>query len=428
MNSLTNNNNFNLSINSGDGGDGGAMYIGHSDYNNGSGGFAGFIFFNINKINNTQEFNLSVNSGDGGNSGITSVGTSIPRQTADGGFGGSIIPNINDINNTGNLNINLNSGNGGSGINVGNGGYVFDMLFSNVINKITSSSDDFLINILSGEKGLPAFNSLEDGKPGSTGDIIINNLLNASPNFEIVTKVNDNSILEDGSQCCADVVNKIEPTSGDIVIENLENNSYLPKTLKTQNNNLINLSEIIINSCYIKDYDITNLDYDSRTFYLSSVNGEDILSNFNNYYSGISIFGKNINECPYCESIAYDSSFRIYEDYSLYSNINGHINVGDLNIYYAKDSNALEILRKGTDNFLLYTNKNIIYSQESDFDLLYKYELNKNLLYNVSENRDFVSDDKLYCPAQHYYIKGKISYNNQSKLMEFPFTPLFSLE
>jgi hypothetical protein len=429
LNSIVNFNKFNLIVDSGDAGSGGdcATEEQFSIIKPGSGGFGGFVFMNINNIINKDNLDISIVSGNGGSSGDCVFHDNY------GGFGGSIFPEINTIFNEGNININLFSGKGGTGDFGGYGGHVFGMFISNIINEPNPSSG-IVINILSGEKG----SSIDDGiygKPGSTGNITIENLKNSNSNFNIITKVNDNSILNINSQCCNNIFNKIEPSSGNILIKNLETGSYLPRVLKTENNNIIDLSEIIINTCYIKNNDISDLDYNSRIFYLSSVNGKDILSNFKNYYSGIIVFGDALIDCPYCEFVGYDSTYRIDYDYDLYSNINGIINIGDLNIYYAKDSNIFEISKKSSifedQEFLLYTNKEIINSQESEFGL-YKYEFNKNILYNVNENKDFLSSDKLYCPAQHYYIKAEIEYyinNDQnSKSVEFPFTPLFSIE
>jgi hypothetical protein len=130
-----------------------------------------------------------------------------------------------------------------------------------------------------------------------------------------------------------------------------------------------------------------------------------------------------------------DSAYRINHNFAIYSDILGTIEVNDLNIYYATESypNIPFKLPISDDPYVVYSNRNSINAVNSDIDsALYKYDLSKDNLYlpNDFSGDGFIDeDDKLYCPAQQYYLKAKITKANEGIIyVEFPFVPLYSLD
>ena len=449
---------FNIDLNSGSGGyGGGGSGSGscghHNGWDSGPGGHGGLVFLDMNNIYNFDNLSLNVFSGNGGYGAKGGRGRGCyyyPRRPGAGGHGGHggiiYIDEINDLYNNSDFDLELSAGFGGNGGsdgdhggsrdkgNGGYGGWVSDLNITQLIN--SGNHSNFNIDILSGKLGLMGVNGNNgsNGKTGSTGDINIKFLENKSENFKIETKLNES--IEDfvSSNFCCDYLNTDElPNSGNITIEYLDSGSYLPNILKSINNNPIDTTFIDIDSCYINSATYESLVYKSGMLNINAVNIKDIRGNFDTVNSEIGLFLEDSGiECPYCDLTELNSPLRLDLDYSLYSNFDGNISAYDLNIYYSTESNANEIfnLPNSLDvDYVIYTNESPIIAEVSEFDSsLYEYKLKKDLLLYLPEDRILGNDERLYCPAQQYIIKAKITPigGGTKKEIQFPFVPLFS--
>ena len=151
-----------------------------------------------------------------------------------------------------------------------------------------------------------------------------------------------------------------------------------------------------------------------------------------------------LSNCPYCDAVTNVSNiiiendfYKIPETYDLYSDVNGSIDVNDLNIYYydAQNTSPFKLLipTEPTMTPIYRNNKEIIPKYDEDLGL-YVYTINQKNLQLMDPiywkefdhiNYKLDLEDNLYCMAQQYYISGTITKDNESIPFNFPFTPIF---
>ncbi|MDD4220855.1 MAG: hypothetical protein PHR48_00565 [Candidatus ainarchaeum sp.] len=461
--------NLNLNLKSGNGGlaGQGSESIGNTGSVGfgGNGGNSGNIDFNVFEINNysiDSNLNISIISGNGGNGGDSGVdhGGEPTANFAHGGNGGNsshiFWRNNTSVYNEGILDLNITAGNGGNGGkkiyhcdkkrsyagNGGNAGTVAEIIFDNITNTFESK---FNLDVATGKKGLitekkeSCIQNAVDGSPGRLYDLDIDYLDNKSKDLEIKMVSED-----DLRNFNCDSYNY-----SNININYLQTRSYLPKTLHTVNVDKTRTSgynsecrQININGCYVDT--TSNVNYFTDKLNLSVTNNLDMDNIFRNQ---IAIGSKDIDYkyCPYCDIISLDnSSFRISQEYSLYSDKQGTIKANDLNIYYAYDSlnwdpstwsseysnfNGIFKINVKNQKLPIYTNTEDIIPVYDDDLGLYEYKVTKdNLRWNYDPEYTFRENDYLYCAGQPYVLRGTLIVPFQSqKFFKIPFTPIFKI-
>jgi hypothetical protein len=506
---------------------------------------AGHVFFNLNYLENNGLLSSKIISGTGGvggNGSRSGTNTKTPGYGGKGGDAGSIFLYINNINNKANLDLNLVSGNGGPGGDTGfdnggepsankaiggsggNGGDIyfckaiwvneigfqcFNSKYSSLINKgnfnliantgigndggrknnypkkgiagdggnggsinsdltfeFLRNSGVFNISIETSYGGVKGNSSGGvDGVGGKTTNVIINFLENSNNNFNISM----NSKKE------------ISPNESDVIIEKLQNGSYLPSKIYTvftdrdlvynqecvdtcENNfdecisvihkicemmflsckiNCLEFQDMaavtqnrkikINNACYVKQ-PLSGLDYKTEFIYVKSAN-QDAFENL--LPENVTTSLTSNSECVICDYYDFenlneifptDSGNKFFKNYTLYSTVKGKINAGDLKIHYAKNDPSFTKINNlynpftKQNNLPLYTNKlDITSSQEPNSLGLYEYNIDaSNLEWYYDKEMD-LSEKDIYCYNQNYIIEGKIG----TKTFNFPFTPLF---
>lgn len=444
-------------------------------------GNSGSINFNITNIENNNQLNINLKTGDGGTGGnsvidlCTGAAIDEPINGGDGGNAGDItISKIEQIKNFGELTLEISGGNGGyagsqraerdwacdfghngSG---GNGGSISDLNIGILQNKLYNSVFNLKIN--SGTLGkvtlLPDScaddpnnnGGKEDtsfGFPGNIGNINIDFLENNSANdFEIISNFNftpndyDLAIAAtnnggiDGIDNGADMpsIALLSPylRLSDITINYLRNGSYLPKKIYAyttiENYSFFN-NDLRIDGCYISP---TTVNYDIKDDVIIVATNPESISVLN------SNFDLTYRFCPHCEIMPLDDTQNRYtRDYSLYSNTNGIVNIGDLNIHYSNPLDQSIYYTKRTDDKQLpvYTNKNPISGEWNPKINSYEYKIKPEDLnyysHTPEEDIDLLNqEDNLFCYGQEYIINGKINAG-AIKPFNFPFVPLREL-
>lgn len=447
-------------------------------------GNSGSIDFNITNIENNNLLNINLKTGDGGTGGNSvvdrCVGSAIdePIHGGNGGNAGDIkTSKIEQIRNFGELNLEISGGNGGyagsqrveqdwacgfghngSG---GNGGSISDLNIGILQNKLSDSIFNLKIN--SGALGkvtLLSDSCADDprndggrentsfGLPGNIGNINIDFVENNSANgFEITSNFNftpadyDLAIVAtnnggiDGADNGSDM-QSIELLNSylklsNITINYLNNGSYLPKNISAytaiDNYSFFN-NDIRINGCYINP---TAVNYNIKDDTIIGATNPDAISVVN------SNFDLTYRFCPHCEVIRFeDDQSRYTKQYNLYSNINGTINPGDLNIYYSdynSQPNSIYYTKRTDGQFLpVYTNKNsisgVFNTKVNSYEYLITPEDLNRYSYDPEEDRDNLNpeaDDYLFCYGEEYILDGKITtIQGGDKSFNFPFVPL----
>lgn len=445
------------------------------------GGSSGFLSADIRNIENTENLIINLNTGNGGN------GSHSPKDDAtddsfnggNGGDAGSVqINKINNFYNSGVLKISAIAGNGGwagtsrySGTNdcdwgtvtfgvfsdeqdnhgdSGNGGSISDLNISTLINK----SNNFEIYMKAGELGK---RNVADGtctqyqldkpfgKPGVLGNVNIGFLENYVQGINITSKLNfsmadyqlaataqANDSTDDGGESGdTGYMRKLDDLGikvTNVNINYLKNGSSLPKIIDIKNpqENILFDNFINITGCYIQP---TQLDYEfngATGIYASNI---DFLRTVVPDYVGLTY-----RFCPHCEVMPLDDTQNRYtRDYSLYSNTNGIVNIGDLNIHYSNPLDQSIYYTKRTDDKQLpvYTNKNPISGEWNPKINSYEYKIKPEDLnyysHTPEEDIDLLNqEDNLFCYGQEYIINGKINAG-AIKPFNFPFVPLREL-
>jgi hypothetical protein len=473
---ITNYGNINITLETGKGGEGVKRdkedCAGIKNQSGGGGGNSGDLNFDVTNIYNFGNIIFDLKTGNGGNGGYTSIddaGRDDDWKGGGGGTAGSIfISNIDKIINYENIIFNAIAGDGGNGAmhraenyddhckkgnngSGGSGGNISDINITTFLNRLNSSK--FELNIKNGALGIIDTSSDETcaklrgryfGGPGKLGDITIDFLDNKSSNG--IKIKSDFSFTE--SQYALAVVatsnggNDGQNNGGDmrqlpdlnlklsnIKINYLSNGSYLPKTIfasiPIDNYEYFN-NDIRIKGCYINP---TTVDYEIKDHTRIEATNSDVISMLN------SEFDLTSNYCPHCEVMPLDDSQNRYtRDYSIFSNINGTINVGDLNVYYSNPLDQSRYYTKRTDNKQLpvYTNKNPISGVFNPKTNNYEYKIEpKDLIYYSHTPEDDIDElnqeDYLFCYGQEYILDGKITTIGGPKNFNFPFVPLREL-
>jgi len=453
LNYFENNGITNLEIISGFGGNGGK---GQESPNNtdppgdgGWGGSGGDLFYRINELKNSIDGNLSINlitgnGGNGGNTGFDHGGTAVTTNYAAAGSGrngGNIYygllnqwplityDKLNLIYNNGEFSLNGVAGNGGDGGEKvghgcgadatkgkdgdgGNGGNIFDLN----VNFIYNNSMDMNLTLINGNKGIKkgCIGDIPpvDGIDGNTHKIIVDYFDNKAEDSVSITSLNsEKSII-----------------SNDFIIKYLRPNSYLPNSLKLLRRGNIELSNVTVNGCFIKDKQTSNqYDFFTKNLKLNLLNmSADVVNSINYYGIYDSTFGEPIDvTCNYCD--LNESFSKIKGSYSIYSSIDGNIFAQDLNIYYADaNGNKLGLINPIFSGYPLYTNQIKIKGALDPKVGLYKYEIiPQNLVWYDNPEYKAKTLEKTstpYCIGQQYYIEGRI---NGTTPFGFPFTPVF---
>lgn len=453
------------------GGDTGTIHDG--GFSAGDGDNSGDLNFSIKQIENYNNLKISLETGKGGKGGYSEKDEGPQDETYNGGNGGNagniFISNIDKITNYKSIIFNATAGDGGSGGvqraenyddhckdghngDGGHGGNISDIKINTFLNKLNSS--EFKLNIKNGALGdvdispdgtCAPENSASFGIPGKIGDITIDFLENKSSNgFEITSNFNftnhqyDLAVIAtsnngyDGEDNGGNILPLpyLNLKLSDIKINYLSNGSYLPKTISAGtpivddeyfNNN------ISIKGCYINP---TKVDFDIKEYIRIEATNSDVISMLN------SEFDLTSNYCPHCEVMPLDDSQNRYtRDYSLFSNIDGTINVGDLKVYYSNPLNQSKYYTKRTDNKQLpvYTNKNPISGVFNQKTNNYEYKIKpEDLIYYSHTPEDDIDElnqeDYLFCYGQEYILDGKITSDGGTiKNFNFPFVPLREL-
>lgn len=489
--SITNYGNTNISLETGKGGDGVKRERedcgGNFDQSGGNGGDSGNLDFNITSIYNYGELTLDLKTGVGGNGGYSSIDDT-KDEYFNGGNGGSTgniyISNIEQIINYDSLTFNATTGDGGFGgvqrannLNDhcdkgtngfgGSSGNISDIKITTLLNKANAN---FKLNIENGKLGEIDISvgkacisenwttdykynikgqtqtkcgdiPLTFGAPGKLGDITIDFMENKSINgleikssFAFTEEQYNLAVVatSNGGIDRADNGGNMRQLPdlnlrlSDIKINYLSNGSYLPRkifaNIGVKNYEYFD-NNISITGCYINP---TKVDYKVNDNTKIVASNPDAVSNLNPYFDMKSRY------CPHCEAISLDDTQNRYtRNYSIFSNIRGTINIGDLNIYYSDPSYQLEYYTKRTDNKQLpvYTNKALIEGSLNPKINSYEYKIEpKDLIYYSHTPEDDINylnqEDYLFCYGQEYILKGKI---NGDKSFSFPFVPLREL-
>lgn len=503
--SITNYGDTNISLETGKGGEGVKRKredcAGSYDQSGGDGGKSGDLELYVTKIYNYGEFTLDLKTGNGGNGGYSSLdkGNDGYFNGGDGGSSGNIyISNIEQIINYNTVKFNVITGDGGwggvqkakhskSGCDKGHNGWggssgdISDINITNLLNRQNTSK--FELNIKNGVLGeiditpknaCKAENKaggeiLTFGAPGKLGDITIDFLENKSSNgLEITsnfTFTNEQYKLavvatsnggKDGVDNGGNMrqLPDLNLRLSDIKINHLSNGSYLPKKISANigiddyeyfNNN------IDITGCYINP---TAVEYKVNNYARIVASNKDAVSKLNSS----PIFDMTSRYCPHCEVMPLDDTQNRYtRNYSIFSSINGTINVGDLNIYYSNPSDQTKYFVKRTDyeyksrdwspnrsiripryekirrKLPVYTNKNPITAVLNPKINSYEYKIKpEDLIYyshTPEDDMDLLSqEDYLFCYGQEYILDGSITgADSNIKSFSFPFVPLREL-
>ena len=448
---LADNSELNLILISGNGGnggngaaEGGGPRCAGDPKSGGSGASSGNVVFDIFKIKlDKSNFNISLNSGNGGTGGDAGA-NHCRNDDADGGPGGStgkiMLRNI-DLINSGSIIWNINAGTGGNGGHNadsgggvygsgGDGGSISDLNITKFIN-----NGDFSLSVISGKKGLNNSYPLEKsyfGDAGNIGSINIDYLFNKSGDISIKTELNEDnidSITAVNCSCTTEACGGVDPTIGDINIKYLASGSYLPKKLEIIKHVPINFSNINIRSCYLKSVGNSQLSYITDNLSLEATNLGDVANDFDNNTNQVPNALFNTIYCPVCDGLDLDSPLRIDDEYIIYSPENYLIT--DLNIYYL-DSNGNRFKPPNypeNQDYIVYSLKqdtvidssaSLIFGNE-----IKEYKISKDKLIFVPEQLDLAEVDnaKLFCPGQRY----ELVYRAGSVTKTIKFTPLFNI-
>lgn len=438
---------------------------GGGDDQGGHGGNGGDILFEISKIYNADDLIIELNSGMGGDGGMSSIDDSGAEtmEAGHGARGGNItISNITNIINeqNGTFNLSAIAGKGGNGGNKrggskheycdkgdngdgGNGGSVYDLN----IRAIQNESLNFTIYLQNGALGRintigNCINRHEEpyGKPGYLGDINIYYLKNTKNAINLISKYSFTD--EEYKMAKGELsvpfgrmynLDDLNLKLSDITINHLLNGSYLPKNIEST----IGIddyrfeNQIDISGCYI--YPAQTTIKANNIIKIAGTNTQNIKPNIISENAAIITQYKF---CPHCEVISLDDDQSRYtKQYNLYSNIDGNINPGDLNIYYSDYNSGQNTIyyTKRTDGKELpvYTNKNPISGVSNTKINSYEYLITPEDLnwysYDPEEDRDNLNSeagDYLFCYGEEYILDGKITTTQGNKSFNFPFVPL----
>ncbi len=478
INYLANYGNLDINLKTGNGGNGltkegdeGWLSADDDPNSGGNGENSGDLNVNIKDIENFKDFIINLKTGNGGSGGNTAVDDcsgAYVDEDFDGGNAGSAgninIKSIDQINNQGNFYITAIAGDGGVGGsqrgccdngtngNGGNGGSIFDLNISRLLNKKsdgTNPNPKFKVDIKNGALGKIVLDDCAGetsdllGKPGGLGNINIDFLENDSPDkLEIISAFNFTteeyqlavtSTNNDGDDEAANSGNMrqlpdLNLKLSEIKINYLKNGSYLPKNISASipidNDEYFN-NDIRIDGCYINP---TAVNYNIKDDTIIGATNPDAISVVNPN------FDLTYRFCPHCEIMPLDDTQNRYtRDYSLYSNTNGIVNIGDLNIHYSNPLDQSIYYTKRTDDKQLpvYTNKNPISGEWNPKINSYEYKIKPEDLnyysHTPEEDIDLLNqEDNLFCYGQEYIINGKINAG-AIKPFNFPFVPLREL-
>ncbi len=407
---VINNGTFNLSLDAGEGGNGGRKHQHTNDGYKGKGGNAGGINngdINIKLLENNHIFNIDVKDGFFGYKGLT----------------GQDQPN-------GNLNETLN--------------LRFDYLINRTkdmkINLITYkeniNSNQLFIKTLQTGSYLPQEVKTENLPYIKERDSKIQQC--EDDKYQCL---DDDGVCEDcctlysGEDCISynqECLNGIPECSAcisnyNICLEDLSDVEYTEQ-------NLDNRSILVQDSCYIQKPP-SNLNYTTKAVTIKSANQDDFKDRIPSNINKTLTDNPNCSLCDYYDlkeiNIMPDNTgYKFSKDYVLYSTFPGQINQNNLFIFYSKNNSEFTKI-PSLNPFVvapydaLYKNKEVIVGEYNQTLGLYEYKVTGEVLEWYYDPLMNLSDKELYCYYQNYRLDGTITSDNGSKSFNFPFTPIF---
>lgn len=356
------------------------------------------------------------------------------------GSGTDVWLEATNIENHGNLDIKLNGGKGGY---YGNGGSVYDLNISKIINKGFFKLDEH-----GGVKGHTGRFYGDNLRGGNVGSINIDYLYNASPNFEIKTVLMAFRISELSSYRCGCSNNcdlTPNPRIGDINIKYLASGSFLPKKLEIIKRVPVNETNINISGCHINSLGNSEISYIANNLKLELANLATIQNDFDSSSYQIDSVDLSEIECPVCDGLELDNStLRTDTIYTIYTDVATNGNIVDLNIYYVNpDGNLFKPPGYPVNqNYLVYSlipGETINPAGSSRFSSngITEYKISKDKLYYNPEAIElndlspgihgYGRDDvRLFCQGQRYLLRFR--FESDPAIKEIYFTPIFDID